>query len=395
MDIIEKLAAIVGSDIEFTPDKCLHSADRSSTCDNCVAHCPTGAITGPPIEHNTDRCVKCGLCLHTCPTGAFTGDDSRANLLAHVAALAQRGEIGALEFACKYHPAAEVGPADASGVLRLPGCLGALSPSAFVGLAALGADTVSLRLDRCRNCPLGHALAGIEESVVAARRLFDALGVPASIQLVTGEEDAGEWQTRPVADTGGRPVFSRRGLFAGAGNQSPYATGQALAADDSAARLGMPRERLRLLLAVERLPLEEQELPADLGFTRMEATADCTACGMCARVCPTGALRMLEGDDDAYYLVFRAGACVDCGLCLTYCEPGALHVGQTPTLADLLCAQPVVLATGSLRSCKKCGARFAGAENQTLCPVCEFRRRNPFGSRMPVGSRRVAQRTQE
>jgi len=394
VDIIEKLAAIVGSDIQFTPGKCLHSADRTSTCDNCVAHCPTGAITGPPINHNTDRCVKCGLCLHTCPTGAFNGDDSRANLLAHVAALAGRGEARTLEFVCKYHPAAEEGPADASGVLRLPGCLGALSPSAFVAMAALGVETVSLRLDRCQNCPLGHAVVGIERAVGQARRLLDALDAPGSVQVITGEESSSGWGTRRVIDTSGRPVFSRRGLFAGQEDESPLATGHALAADESAERLGMPRERLRLLLALARLPGEMAEVPAGLGFARVEASADCTACGMCARICPTGALRMLEGDGGAYYLVLRAGACVDCGLCLTYCEPGALHAGSTPTLADLLCAQPVVLAIGSLRKCKKCGARFAGTEEQKLCPVCEFRRRNPFGFRLPAGSRGQARQTE-
>ena len=33
-------------------------------------------------------------------------------------------------------------------------------------------------------------------------------------------------------------------------------------------------------------------------------------------------------------------------------------------------------------------ARFAGSPGVTLCPPCDFRRRNPFGSRLPRGRAR-------
>lgn len=391
MDIIDKLAAIVGTEIEFVPEKCLHHTDRNSTCDTCVTLCPTDAITlGPPITHNPDRCVKCELCLHACPTGAFRGEDNRANLLANVAELAARGELHRLELACKFHPSADVGPAEASSVLRLPSCLGSLSPSALVAMAALGIETISLRLDRCLGCPFGRARYGIEESVRETRRLLAALGAPGEIVLITSAAEDDNWVQHPVRDAGG-VVFSRRLVPGSATGEIPQAAGQALAADDLATRVDMPRERLRLLLALGRLPHTLDTLPASQGFIRLEATDACTACGLCARVCPTGALQMLENDDgDVFHLIFRAGACTDCGACLPYCEPDALQMAAAlPSLRELLNAEPVVLIAGNLRTCRKCGAPYAGPEDSDLCPLCEFRRKNPFGSRMPAGSRRL------
>ncbi len=388
MDIIEKLAAVVGSDIQFSPAKCLHTTNRASTCNRCVAFCSTGAISaGPPIAHNPERCVKCGLCLHTCPTGAYEGDDGRANLLAHVAAVTARGDVAVLEFACKYHPSPEAGP-PADAVLRVPGCLGLLSPSALVA-AALGAPAIRLRLERCQNCPMGHAQCGIEESVRVARELFAAVGAPGEVELVTAESAADGWESRPVRDAAG-PVFSRKGLFRAKGGEAPQTVGHALAAEGAARHLDIPRERLRLLLALERLPYRREHLPAELGFALMEVSGDCTACGVCARVCPTDALRMLKDDEGAFYLTFRAGACVGCDACLTYCEPGVLTSAGAPTLERLLDPDPVVLASGSLRVCQKCGIEYADPEGSTLCSLCEFRRKNPFGSRRPERSRRQA-----
>lgn len=383
MDIIEKLAAVVGSDIQLNPAKCLHTTDRASTCDRCVAFCSTGAISaGPPIAQNPERCVKCGLCLHTCPTGAYAGDDGRANLLAHVAALTARGEVGVLELACKYHPSPEVGPQQADAVLRVPGCLGLLSPSALVAIAALGTRTIRLRLERCQNCPMGHAQHGIEESVQVASGLLEAIGAPGEVELVTAESSMDGWESRTVRDSAG-PVFSRRGLFKSQAGEAPQAVGHTLAADNRAAHVNIPRERLRLLLALERLPYQRENLPADLGFALMEVSGDCTACGLCARVCPTDALRLLKDEEGAFYLTFRAGACVGCEACLTYCEPGVLNSAGSPTLDRLLDPDPVVLASGSLRVCQKCGIEYAGPDGSTLCSLCEFRRKNPFGSRMP------------
>jgi hypothetical protein len=43
------------------------------------------------------------------------------------------------------------------------------------------------------------------------------------------------------------------------------------------------------------------------------------------------------------------------------------------------------LQEGELTICGRCRARFATREGKNLCPTCEFRRKNPFGSLFPKG----------
>lgn len=45
----------------------------------------------------------------------------------------------------------------------------------------------------------------------------------------------------------------------------------------------------------------------------------CTGCGVCAAVCPAGALRMEEDRDGFLYPVLETAACTDCGLCRRAC----------------------------------------------------------------------------
>jgi ferredoxin len=116
----------------------------------------------------------------------------------------------------------------------------------------------------------------------------------------------------------------------------------------------------------------------------MIANDHCTACGVCARICPTGALKLIAGEDNTYQLAFTSAACIACDACVQLCEPAAL-MRTTATLDEVLSSEVVALRSGTLRACTKCGAKFAAETGSELCSVCEFRRKNPFGSRLPPG----------
>jgi ferredoxin len=53
--------------------------------------------------------------------------------------------------------------------------------------------------------------------------------------------------------------------------------------------------------------------------------ANCTQCGICARRCPVGALKMKEET-----VAFHAGRCIGCGLCVTACPADALKLEKKP-----------------------------------------------------------------
>jgi len=50
----------------------------------------------------------------------------------------------------------------------------------------------------------------------------------------------------------------------------------------------------------------------------------CAACGVCAKVCPRGALSVYRG----CYAVVNKDKCVGCGLCCKACPAGCISIKQ-------------------------------------------------------------------
>jgi ferredoxin len=125
---------------------------------------------------------------------------------------------------------------------------------------------------------------------------------------------------------------------------------------------------------------------------RIDSTR-CSACGLCARDCATGALTI--AGKEAVKLVFRQASCDACGRCLEVCpeqclklERLALSLSNGTTQKD---AAPVVLFEDGFALCTKCGAvvgsramlervrsKLEGkdsalAARMQLCPACRGR----------------------
>ena len=156
------------------------------------------------------------------------------------------------------------------------------------------------------------------------------------------------------------------------------------------------RDRLRLLVAMDYLPAPEIEDTiqlGDLGFATLRLTDACTACGACARACPTGALSFERSKDAKNFsLKFSAPKCIDCAVCVHVCAPSAVEIEHAPTFAQVFSQDTHTLLEGSLAKCARCGAPIAERPNIELCPVCEFRRQSPFGSMLPAGLQHLAER---
>lgn len=83
-------------------------------------------------------------------------------------------------------------------------------------------------------------------------------------------------------------------------------------------------------------------------------TAKCTGCGLCARECPTGALRiMLSEEPDAFRLLFQHGGCVACGQCVETCPEKCLQVERLLELDKM--ASQSVLFEDRIARCSRCG----------------------------------------
>lgn len=346
-------------------ERCVRRFNRENPCRLCIDGCPTQAIGFAPegIAFDAAACVACGFCVRVCPTGVFDGHDETPRLLQCVAALPHRT---ALDLLCSYAPATASGGGDAT--VQIEGCLASLGTAAYLGLAALGVERVGVRVEACAECPIG-VLRGEIERVCEDARCLAQVDVAAVDVL-----------PRPTArvplHTTRAPQMSRRSLFRRAvGSEPPLA----LLPDASPPNgKAPPRERRALLHVLEHLPAER--IADSAYFPLFAASAACTACQVCATVCPTGAL-WFEAVEGVFELGFAPLACTECGLCVELCAPGALQPVKAVAYAE---AQPVVLLSGSVRECNRCHALYVG--EGPLCPACAFRREHPFGSRPRPGA---------
>jgi ferredoxin len=88
----------------------------------------------------------------------------------------------------------------------------------------------------------------------------------------------------------------------------------------------LPLKRQRLLASLRELVAHDATEVASGLFVAPVIDGDrCDRCGLCGRLCPTGALTLEEDGDDRFVRIAgRPDACVACGLCAEVCSPQAV-----------------------------------------------------------------------
>ena len=99
----------------------------------------------------------------------------------------------------------------------------------------------------------------------------------------------------------------------------------------------------------------------------LRAGAACVGHGVCASVCPTGALRSYE-DSGVTGIEFVAGECFACGACVVVCPEQAL--GLEARGAGKVPARVERVTHHALRMCAHCDDAFAARGEHELCPAC-------------------------
>jgi len=378
----ERLAAIDRSAVILDTQSCLHARDQLATCEACFELCPSKAIRpGKPPTLETEKCQTCLACLPVCPVGAYSADDAVPSLLN----CAVRLEDGPLELLCELHPSAEVGVVAGSVGIRVRGCLAGLGSGAYLALVALRIQRIIFRTEACAECPWCGLVSHILAQIARTEHLLSAWRLDGVLSLIT---ELSEGQERPLWEAT-NPPLSRRDLFRVAAKQGQVTIARTMSTDHSSGnRPG--RDYLRIAGAAMHLteiePVANLSL-AGVGFCSLTASEDCTACNACTRACPTAALKLGINEDKTYYwLKFSPLACIGCGICARVCEPQALAIDYAPTFVQVFGPkEPAILQEGDLGRCERCNSLFAARSGVRLCPVCEFRRKNPFGSKMPPG----------
>jgi NAD-dependent dihydropyrimidine dehydrogenase PreA subunit len=148
------------------------------------------------------------------------------------------------------------------------------------------------------------------------------------------------------------------------------------------------RDRRRIVNAVEHLSVLKAENDPKLTirtYATLSVSDSCTACGACARACPTNALQFLvDAENKIYQLSISPQYCIGCELCAHACGANAIIVKTDPLFSEVFGSEPgTILQEGDLAFCDKCNVAYAATLDTHLCPSCSFRKQNPFGSMIP------------
>jgi len=343
-------------------------------CGRCASVCPAGAlgiqdgIPGAPPALDASRCEACSACLDICPAGALSLDGhDPAPLAQQMRALLDGGDgstAPSLIISCQNaaEPLHHLGERDGLPgwlVLELP-CLGGVG-SAWQ-MAALAAGAPSVQVLPCEQC-IDRGFLTKELSFT--RHLLTALGdpdaarragvLPAAVPKLRRAVQAAGGLTALVEGTGADLMPAPEALETPA-RAAAWAVGVLRDATAGAGRDQQLRPRV----------IEGQGSP--LGVLR--AAQGCTACGVCARDCPTQAL-MLSAGTGSTDLVLDPSACTGCGVCAEACPEGVLDVVLGVDL-DLLADGRVPIARVSVASCPDCGETvpaLPAAAHLTLLPA--------------------------
>jgi ferredoxin len=344
--------------VSISPDLCKRVRSRPNGCRRCLDVCPERAISLGPAPWISDACSECGLCQVACPTEVFRQQrysDERLfdELLASFAAECPAAANGGVWVHC------ERAESPHSAAVRLP-CLGLLSDRVLVAAALSGVEEVRLLRGRCSSCRLNAGKALLDDAIRSSSAMLEGLGRTDFAVRVEVVERSG---SRPL---GRRELFSllsnRRGSEAAAGTSSAGTNGPSR-------RMHFLRQRL------DDSGLRGGPVACEKGLPWGRIGIDeelCTACGVCAAVCTTGAIEQAP-EDGHQVLSFKSSACTNCSLCEEACPERAVAFEERRDLADILDDRWKVVARIRLTWCSLCGETLPhrGAE---MCPTCDKRR---------------------
>lgn len=303
--------------------RCVRALHQASGCMKCAEACPERALSVKlrSVAVDAAACTGCGACAAHCPAEALYMRSPGAARKQAFLALAR--QAGTLSIAC----------GEAAGDARrmadmTTACLGTLDmslPAAMAADRAKDAFTLHVVHGDCARCARRGGCANPVKAIEAWRATLSQLAPRAALEIHAAPKSV---------DTGRRRFWGRLLQKAELGLEADEPFDEAsLAWLESVPLRTVPPGRGRWLEALKKVRADEPEalsaMMAAPGRPRFAAPRidheACTACGLCAAVCPSGALAE-EKSADLTLMKATPSKCIACGLCADICFRHAVTI---------------------------------------------------------------------
>ncbi|MFZ7101686.1 MAG: 4Fe-4S dicluster domain-containing protein [Peptococcaceae bacterium] len=361
---IEKLAALLDTQaVKIREDLCSRNISPKSACGKCIASCPVQGISFSGGTFRVADCMACGLCVTACPNHVFQLNEDKLVQLA-------AGSGGTLMIACPVM-LNKIPAEDRPNLIRIS-CLKQLYPELLSKLLTNYAEIILLQDEVvCNDCLPGvHpeiSLGGLQNAFRG--KLSAKLRIVADHRKLEGEFLAKDHE---MPDSYDRRSFFKS-IFTGTRSFS------ARLIDDTLEKLNLdtgehhnpaalPLKKQLLLDALNRVKDPDPE--ALLPYPELKINR-CNLCGVCAKLCPAGALKIkLTGE--VKELVYLPQLCTHCDLCKDVCLFQEINWQGYLKVKDFLRGESKTLASSPPKICPECEQDFYfySTEEEKLCFLC-------------------------
>lgn len=350
--------------LSLSPARCVRALSVNSICSLCVDVCPTHAIalTDRLPSLNQVQCVGCGGCVASCPTEALAHDDFNPTdfFFSFVS-------DESLLVSCQKN---------------VP-CLAALGSEHLIALCGMKKG-LTLDIGHCGGCDIGEIVlrdlyARVENVNYALEAIDSSYQVNVAEVNYSDKETAKEqpdrrdfFKTFHLKKIGAYKANFEREIQRSTDEFISHTT-------DSTHTQALRTKKITDRRKVFYTALKRLEKPSfyhvvegeRITFTSQKLLDEskCSACEMCYRICPTGAL---TSDMRNSKIDFDPFLCVKCHLCHDVCESDAITLSPSYNLKEWF--EPTVqnLVTYSLCHCNECGATFSSVGGEKICRRCRL-----------------------
>jgi len=349
--------------IQLTASSCVRSLTKESQCNKCEVICPTRAIVvgdNPLPSINFSACVGCGACDAICPSEALKLDD-----------------FSNTEFFFEFIESKD----SLIGCRKNVPCIAALNVENIISMAVLKKEIV-FDIGYCEGCEIASTCyPQIVKNFEEATYLLEAMENEAILKL----ENICYVDTSEKVQTDRREFFGNINLKSVAKTKQSFELEVKKATDELVEhtlqktdiallrKKNIPEKRKLFFTAIKRVEKPSQFHIVDateISFTSAKVmdSQTCTACQMCYRVCPTGAL---TSDIKNSKIDFDPFLCIKCNVCHDVCEPKSITLSPSYNVKEFF--EPVVqnLIKFKVRRCNECNIIFSTNTTDKLCYRCK------------------------